>query len=236
MSFLKAEWRKLIMANYVVDPDVLDLYLPARTELDFFGDRCYVSLVGFLFEKSRLFGIPVPFHQQFEEVNLRFYVRHKYKGEWRRGAVFISEFVPKTMVALIANNVYGEHYSVSRMGHTLEVRGGQQKVGYHWRHEHRWHNMSVNASVEPFNLVAGSEEEFITEHYWGYTRYSAGRTAEYEVRHPRWQCYQINEHDIDVDFGLLYGPEFAFLNETVPASILLAEGSPISVEKKRVNI
>jgi uncharacterized protein YqjF (DUF2071 family) len=95
-TFLTAEWRKLIMANYVVAESVLQQYLPVGTELDRYDGRCYVSLVGFLFQNTRLKSVPIPFHRTFEEVNLRFYVRHtKSSGEQRRGVVFLSELVPR---------------------------------------------------------------------------------------------------------------------------------------------
>lgn len=80
-TFLTAEWRKLVMANYAVPEGLLAPYPPRGTEFDFYDGRCYVSLVGFLFQKTRLKGLRVPFHVEFEEVNLRFYVRsHRRDG------------------------------------------------------------------------------------------------------------------------------------------------------------
>lgn len=106
MSFLTAEWRKLVMANYQVEKEVLLPYLPVGTELDVWNDKCYVSLIGFLFQNVRLLGIKVPFHTNFEEVNLRFYVRYQDAGVWKRGVVFIKEIVPKFALSLVANTIY----------------------------------------------------------------------------------------------------------------------------------
>ena len=92
-TFLSAEWRNLLMANYEIDPAVLKKYLPCHTELDEFNGVHYVSLVGFLFTNTRLKGIAFPFHSTFEEVNLRFYVRYKEDNQWKRGVVFIKEIV-----------------------------------------------------------------------------------------------------------------------------------------------
>ena len=61
MSFLRAEWRKLALANYAVDPALLQPMVPHKTELDLWNDTCYVSLVGFMFVNTRLLGIKVPF-------------------------------------------------------------------------------------------------------------------------------------------------------------------------------
>jgi len=226
--FLTAEWRKLAMANYAVDPELLHDFLPHRTELDFFKGTCYVSLVGFHFSNTRLKGIPIPFHTEFEEVNLRFYVRYRSSEGWRRGVVFIREFVRKPALTFVAQTLYGEHYQTIPMDHHWQLDGDPLAVRYRWKKE-RWHSMEVIAGARTHDIIAGSEEEFITEHNRGYTRLSATRTAEYAVEHPTWQVYPIVRSTIDVDFGASYGERFRFLNGAEPRSVLLAEGSPISV-------
>jgi uncharacterized protein YqjF (DUF2071 family) len=103
VKFLQAEWRDLLMINYEVDPEVLKPYLPAYTELDLWHGKALVSMVGFMFLNTRVLGVKWPFHVNFEEVNLRFYVRYFNGQEWKRGAVFISEIVPKAIIPLVAN-------------------------------------------------------------------------------------------------------------------------------------
>jgi uncharacterized protein len=233
MSFLKAEWRKLAFANYEVPPQVLAPYLPFGTELDFWEDRCYVSLVGFMFMDTRLLGIPVPYHINFEEVNLRFYVRRLEKGGWKRGVVFIKEIVPRRALALVANILYGEKYEARKMVHYWELNDADLSVSYQWQLGREWQSFRVTAVKELTDIVAGSEEEFITEHYWGYARASNTRTTEYEVRHPKWQKYDVLDFRIRVDFEKLYGKEFRFLNSQPPRSVMLAEGSGVTVESGR---
>jgi uncharacterized protein len=228
-TFLTAEWRKLIMANYVVAEELLQPYLPVGTELDRYDGRCYVSLVGFLFQNTRLRSVPIPFHRTFEEVNLRFYVQHtKPTGERRRGVVFISELVPRFALTLVANMIYGENYATVPLRHHWEQNGEQRSVRYQWRHRSRWNGLQVRAAVPSQPIEANSAEEFFTEHYWGYTKHGVW-TSEYEVLHPRWMMYPILQHSIDVDFGALYGSEFASLSKREPESVLLAEGSEIEV-------
>ncbi|EMR02615.1 YqjF family protein [Cesiribacter andamanensis] len=226
--FLTAEWRKLIMANYAVAPELLHPYLPAGTELDLWEDRCYVSLVGFLFRRVRLRGLPIPFHTTFPEANLRFYVRQKTAEGWRRGVVFIKEIVPRPAITLVARTVYGEPYQTLPMQYQFRETDQQLEVSYSWRLQ-RWHSLSVVADPRPTPITEGSEAEFITEHYWGYTRRSPRRTDAYEVVHPRWEQYAVQAVAVEADFGLLYGPSFGFLSEAAPQSVLLAEGSPIAV-------
>lgn len=235
MSFLTAEWRKLAIANYEVEPSLLEGFLPPGTELDIWRGRCYASLVGFMFKQVRVLGFRVPFHTEFEEVNLRFYVRHRAQGEWRRGVVFVREFVPKAAVTWVANTLYQEHYETLPMGHHWRQRGdGNQEIGYDWEKNGRRHSFHLDAGLVPQAMPPGSESEFITEHYWGYTKNGNGQsTLEYQVTHPRWEVYKVNKHAIDVDFGLLYGQHFEPLNLLRPSSVMLAEGSAITIEKKR---
>lgn len=227
-TFLTAEWRKLIMANYAVAPELLQPYLPYGTELDLWNGTCYVSLVGFLFRKVRLKGLPVPFHTSFPEVNLRFYVRHKGTDGWRRGVVFIREFVPLPAITLVANTIYGEPYQTLPMQHQLIEKEDCLEISYSWR-KRGWHSLSVVADKSAIPIAEGSEEEFITEHYWGYTKRTVQRTDAYEVVHPRWEVYPIQAYTIEADFGLLYDEPFGFLSQAKPQSILLAEGSEIAV-------
>jgi len=230
--FLKAEWRKLAMANYAVDKKVLDDFLPAKTEIDLWNDTCYVSLVGFMFLNTKVRGMTIPFHSTFEEVNLRFYVRYMDNGEWKRGVVFVKEIVPKPALTFVANTIYKEHYETMPMKHRWQTHRDQLHVEYKWK-QNRWHSFSVTAEGNLQDIGVGSEEEFITEHYWGYTRINQELTSEYGVEHPRWQVYPIKNFSLDVDFGQVYGEPFGFLNNEKPKSVFLAEGSEIVVKDGR---
>ena len=232
-TFLTAEWKNLLMANYTVDPAILLPHLPAGTTLDEYNGKVYLSLVGFMFCNTRLLGIRVPFHVNFEEVNLRFYVRYREGGITKRGAVFIKEIVPKPAISFIANTIYHEKYDTARMRHYFRQDGQVTEAGYHWKHRHRWNKLEVKAAPRAIPMVTGSEEEFIAEHYWGYSRYNAGTTYEYNVQHPAWRIYPVQEYNVDCDFGALYGNTFSFLTETKPSSVFLAEGSAVCILRKR---
>jgi uncharacterized protein YqjF (DUF2071 family) len=230
-TFLTAEWRKLIMAQYEVAPEALTPWLPGGVELDLFEGKCFVSLVGFLFEKVRLKGIPVPLHTHFEEINLRFYVRQREPdGTWRRGVVFISEFVPRSAIAFIARAFYEEPYTRMPTQHHIRTHQDTLFVEYGWKHHGKWQSVGVEADPTPRPMQPGGIEEFITEHYWGYTKRKDGTTATYAVKHPRWQTYPIKRFDIAADFGALYGSLMAGMDANQPASVLLAEGSEVSVD------
>ncbi|WP_231490744.1 YqjF family protein [Pedobacter sp. Leaf170] len=228
--FLTAEWRKLALAQYAVDAEILKKYLPANTELDDWQGKYYVSLVGFMFVNVELRGFNIPFHTNFEEVNLRFYVKFKDGNEWKRGVVFLKEIVPLPAITFVANTIYKEHYQTLPMKHAWIEHKQELEVEYLWKNK-SWNKFSVAASPKAEPIAIGSEEEFITEHYWGYTKLGVNKTSEYGVEHPRWEVYPIKDYKIDVDFGVNYGPDFAFLNNANPDSVMLAEGSEIRVLK-----
>ena len=227
-AFLTAEWRHLVMLNYAVDPPVVQPYVPAGTELDFFQGRTYVSVVGFLFLKTRLLGMPIPFHRRFEEINLRFYVRRRNSSEMRRGVVFIKEIVPRFMVSLIARRVYNENYVTRKTRSHIDIPHG---VRYEWLHDKKWWHVSADIQGEPRPLIAGQEPEFITEHYWGYTRQRDGGTMEYQVEHPPWRVWTATSAHFDCDVASLYGPQFVPYLRVPPTSAFVAEGSPVVVRR-----
>ena len=221
------------MANYPVDPAALRPFLPARTELDTWEGETFVSLVGFMFRKVRVRGIRIPFHTNFPEVNLRFYVRYKDGPDWKRGVVFIREIVPLPAVSFIANTIFHERYISLPMRNKEVHDAGVLQLNYQWKYRGRWNGMTAMTPFHPLPLQKGSQTEFITEHFWGYTDGGGGRTGEYQVAHPRWDIYPLTASTVDCDFGALYGPAFASLEQQQPQSVFLAEGSPVEIYPKR---
>jgi uncharacterized protein YqjF (DUF2071 family) len=230
--FLSAEWRDLLMLNYEVEPAYLDEYVPAGTELDSFDGKTYVSLVGFRFCGTKLLGtIPIPFHSHFEEINLRFYVRRSAGGEIRRGVVFIAEIVPRRAIAFTARLFYGENYVCRPMTHRLNAKGSKLEVEYSWRSRNQWSKLEGHAAGAPSPPARGSPEQFITEHYWGYSRQPDGGTVEYHVSHVPWKVWTASHAQFSGDTRDLYGDEFNQLLRKTPASAFVAEGSPVKVFK-----
>lgn len=233
MSFLKAEWKNLAIINYEVDPSILAGYLPQGTKIDYWNEKCYVSLVGFLFKNTRVLGLKIPFHIDFEEVNLRFYVKRFENGQWKRGVVFIKEIVPKTAITFVANTFYKENYTTLPMKHSVIKKEDSVAFEYQWKINQKWNSITIETKPHLIAIEENSEAEFITEHYFGYTKLKNNTSCEYEVRHPRWEQFEVIAHSIDVDFESVYGKYFSFLKELKPASVFLAAGSTISVENKR---
>jgi len=232
-KFLTATWKNLIMANYIVDPAVLTPCLPNKTELDFFNGNTYVSLVGFMFMNTRVLGFKIPFHVNFEEVNLRFYVRYNDNGIWKRGTVFIKEIVPKPAISFIANTVYHEKYETKAMRHSVKETANEIALSYQWKHQYKWNSIKALVENTAQSMVLGSEEEFIAEHYWGYSKYNEATTFEYNVQHPAWKIFPLKDHLIDCDFKTQYGDTFSNLTNIKPNSVFVAKGSDIAVLKKR---
>ncbi|WP_027380664.1 YqjF family protein [Chryseobacterium daeguense] len=231
MNFLKAEWRKLAIINYEINPEILIKYLPKGTELDFYQGKCYVSLVGFMFLNTKLLGLPIPFHRNFEEVNLRFYVKKKEGNYWKRGVVFIREIVPKPALSFVANSVYKENYKTMQMKNSITEKNKELMIKYSWK-DKNWHSIEITAENELLKMEDNSEFEFITEHYYGFSK-KENKTSEYEVCHPKWGYYLVKNHQLEIDFQKIYGNDFEYLNHQKPLSVMLAEGSEIEVKTKK---
>ena len=215
------------MLNYEVDPAVLAGHVPGGTELDAWNGRTFVSLVGFRFLDTRVLGVAVPFHRDFEELNLRFYVRRKADEGWRRGVVFVKEVVPRRAVAWLARLVYQENYVAHAMRHAV----APGRAAYSWRVGGRWHEIAVEASGPAALPADDAEETFITEHYWGYARQRDGGTVEYRVEHPRWPVRRGVAPTLDGDVARFYGPELAPFLGRPPSSAFLASGSEVAVHR-----
>ncbi len=234
MSFLKAEWRKLAIANYEIDSEILKKFLPFGTELDYWEDKCYISLVGLNFLNTRLLGLKIPFHINFQEVNLRFYVKRLENSQWKRGVVFIKEIVAKPAISFFANTIYKENYETFKMKYFFQKNDSTQHVSYSWEKDNIRNSFNVKSCNELREINLNSKIEFIIERYWGYARIQNFKTNEYEVKHPTWKYYPVKTFKVDVDFDKVYGKEFEFLKNVNPSSVYLLEGSEVSVEGKSV--
>jgi len=231
--FLTANWRYLAMLNYIVDSRLIAPLVPSGTEIDFENGETFLSVVGFLFLDTHLMGMPVPLHRDFEEVNLRFYVRRKSADTWRRGVGFIRELVPRRAIALVARSFYGENYVAFPMKHDIEDLDGNVKVEYSWRRSRKWESLKIDAVGEPQPIPAGSHAEFITEHYWGYTALRSG-CSEYRVEHARWKIWDATSFELNADIAALYGEQFVETLSKPPRSAFIADGSPITVQKRQI--
>lgn len=232
-TFLSARWENLIMANYSVNPELLKPYLPNGVELDFHNDKTYVSLVGFMFKQTSLFHLPIPFLGTFEEINLRFYVKRVQGDSIKRGVVFINETVPYKLVAWLAKKLYKEHYIAIPTKSKIGITEKSKSVNYQWKINNEWNQISVNTGIEKNPMLPGSIEEFIFEHYYGYTKINSLLSQEYKVNHPRWLTNKVIDYSIYCDFKSMYGSDFAYLNNHQPDSVIIAEGSPVTVNWKR---
>jgi uncharacterized protein len=233
--FLSAAWRHLVMLNYEIDAEILRPLVPQGTILDSWSGRYFVSLVGFQFRKTRVLGIPIPFHRHFEEVNLRFYVRRESAGATQRGVTFIKEVVPRVAIAAAARWLYNENYVACRMSSEVrlpdEGSGCPGSIAYRWAGNSGWNVIGAEMVGIPGVPRPGSEEEFITEHYWGYVSERGGSTLEYRVEHPPWRVWRATKSELAGNVGNFYGEQYREALSRAPSSAFVAEGSEVVVYK-----
>ena len=229
-TFLTATWRRLLFLNYPVDAAVLQPRVPEGCTLDLWNGSPYMSLVGFRFLDTRLLGVPIPFHRHFDEVNLRFYVvREEPNGTRKRGVAFVKELVPRWAIATVARTLYGEKYEAVPMRHRFEPTDYGERLRFEWRRGSRWESLAAEATGSVALAGDGTEEAFITEHYWGYASRRGGGTTEYEVVHPKWTMRPAFDAEFAADVATLYGPEFVAPLSERPTSTFVADGSDVSI-------
>jgi uncharacterized protein len=233
--FLSATWEYLAMFNYEVDPAVLKPHLPPFTEIDYFEGKAIVSVVGFLFNNTKVLGVKWPGFVNFEEVNLRYYIKYFDGTEWKRGVGFISEIVPSKIIATMANVLYNEHYSTAKMSHSLSIENNQIDVEYIWQKRNGFKNiMQVTTLPVAQKIEPNSEAEFIFEHYYGYNKLNENTTIEYSLAHPIWEVYPVLSNKLDYNVEELYGKDFVpFIQNVNPLSVMLAKGSKVNVKMPR---
>ena len=232
--FLTAEWRYLVMLNYEVEPDLLLPDVPPGAELDFYDGTTFLSVVGFMFLNTRVLGLPIPMHRNFEEINLRFYLRRRRPEGYRRGVSFVKEIVPRRAIAAIARRRYNENYVCLPMEHRIDIHETGDtpcEVEYRWRYRGDWNAVGAAVKSQSQEMIAGSLDEFIAEHYWGYTAQADGGTVEYRVEHPRWKIWRAERSWLNCDVAGFYGAKYAQPLEGRPVSAFVADGSRISVYK-----
>jgi len=232
-TFLTAEWHSLAMLNYEVDPCLLVNFVPPGTELDCWHGKTFISLIGFRFLKTRVYGISFPFHRNFDEVNLRFYVRRKVGNDVRRGVVFVREIVPRRIIAAAARIFYNERYLAFPMFHRIQSDSSSRFVEYGWKFKHSWNKISLTAQGNGKLPENDSLEKFITEHYWGYAAQNDGGCIEYQVQHPQWKVWTTQDARFNGSMEDVYGRELNAVLSRPPVSAFLAEGSAVSVGRGR---
>lgn len=225
--FLSAEWRNIVMLTFPVDAAALIDRVPPGTTLDSWHGKMFVSVVGFQFLNTKVLGAPVPFHQDFEEVNLRFYVRRVTEEEVRPAVVFMCEIVPRPVVGSMARLLYREPYVVVPMRRKV-VSGPPLDVEYEWQMKERWYSLAARGDGAGAEAAPGSLEEFLTERHWGYNGEPGKETLEYRVDHPRWRIWHARDVRFDLNADGLCGAELARHLRT-PVSALVAEGSAVTI-------
>jgi hypothetical protein len=145
----------------------------------------------------------------------------------------VRELVPRPAIAAVARLTYNEPYRTAPMRHRI---GTTQSPGttpdvveYSWLMGDRWSRLSVAPIAPARPIRASSEEEYITDRPWGYTRQRDGSTIEYRVEHSRWNVWPVRDAMLDGDLTSLYGSTFAQVLRGNPTSAFVADGSPVTV-------
>ncbi len=223
--FLTATWSHLLNLTYEAPPELLLPHVPTGTTLEVQNGRAFVSLVAFDFLHTRVRGLRIPFHINFPEINLRYYLR---QGD-RRGVAFLKELVPRPAIAWVARGLYNEPYEAAPMQSSIELAADTFVLRHTFRYRKARHEILARATDSLSVPDAGSQVHFFKEHEWGYGTDRKGRTLCYQVKHPVWEVYDLQSWELSLDFGAVYGAQWAFLAAAKPCCACLAKGSRIEV-------
>jgi uncharacterized protein YqjF (DUF2071 family) len=224
-KFLVADWTNLLVATFETKKELLQPYLPAHTELDDWNGKYYISLVAFMFSNTKWCGLNSPFFRRFEEVNLRFYVKHKIGSHWEKGVVFIKEIVPSSLVGLVAKIIYRENFMTASMRHYNSHENGNNRLQYAWKTKEMDNHLTVVTGTQSSLPQPGSFEHFITDRYAGFTKIRNGKTLGFHISHEPWQYFPVIDFDMQLDAAGIYGKQFESTFSNQPASVFLLNGS-----------
>jgi uncharacterized protein YqjF (DUF2071 family) len=231
--FLSAVWSDLIFASFAVPDEILTPYLHPGLTIDRWEGRAWCSLVAFNFQETRVLGLPMPPFSKvrdFPEFNLRFYVR---EGD-RRGVVFVREFVPSPLLAGAARLTYNEPYSTARMTSRVTQVSDLRRVRHDFVVECSPQLIAVSTRGPAKTPAPETFEHWVKEHSWGFGRLRGGQAIRYLVTHPVWPIYPVEDYQLRVETALLYGSQWRFLQDRAPESVILAQGSAVTIDPYQV--
>lgn len=218
---MTTEWRWLLGVTFASDAALLEPHLPPGCEIDTLEGSPRVSLVAFGFHDTRVGRLRVPGHVRFPEINLRFYIR--LDGE--RGVCFIRELVPRPAIAWVARGLYNEPYASVPMAEEVAI-GEDVVVSHRFGDGQR---LKARASAHGIEPATDSAAFWLTHHHLGVGRSHRGRLLRYHVAHELWPLHEVTQLQVEVDFGAVYGPQWAWLGEAQPSHVTLAAGSRVAV-------
>jgi uncharacterized protein len=238
VDLMTAEWRYLSFLNYEVEAGILQRYIPDGVELDTYHGKIYLSVVGLMFLDTKIAGIADPVHPEFEQINLRFYVKRPVApGGYRHGAVFIREIVPDLLPAVGARALYNERYVQMPTRHEISIPsagpGGMGVFEYAFatgeEERRQWHHLRVATHGDTRHVQTGSKEEFLTQRHWGYSGTPGFTPLEYHIEHPQWRVWPATRAELVCDVKEVFGREFVPYLSGAPDLAFVAEGSEVVV-------
>ncbi|MBC7829399.1 MAG: DUF2071 domain-containing protein [Chitinophagaceae bacterium] len=232
-TFLTAEWTNLLVATYEVDKNILQKFLPCKTELNDWNGKYLLSIVGFMFRNPAVMGFRMPLFKCFPEINLRFYVKAKYKSQWRTGVVFIREISPSIWIGLTAKLLYHESFISIPIKNVNLSNDKERYDRYAWKKQNKWNCMELTSGIKSVEVKENSIESFISDQYIAFTKLNAGRSLVFEVTHSPWKIYPAIhfKNDLNAEVFKVKG-----LHETLdrkPLVSFLMDGSFTEISSPR---
>ena len=228
-----AEWREIVVINFEIDPKLLRNFIPPKTELDFFNETSFVTLMARACKNVKPYGWPIVFAKSIDQILLRFYVKRKVGDTWRRGVCLIRDYLPKRKASFFLNWMFKHSFTqvpIKRTSSNFESGLPTQlpTVEYQWTTGDYVNHIKVNARSQMRQQEQETKESFVLDHHYGYT-VKEGKTYEYYVEYSPWAMWDAQSGSFDCDTENVFGRPFVRALKQRPASVFLARGSDVII-------
>lgn len=225
-------WRNVVHVNYQIAPEVLHPYLPPRTEILLFQNKCFITLTALVYDQVKFKGLNIPLHREIPEVNLRFYVSAADGSKSKNGVVLLKRIIAKPLLAFAGQLLFQEQYAVMPISYFVRKQSTERLVKYFWKNNPpygEWHSLSVKTSHSSIAFNEDDQVAFLTKPTLRFSGGRSMRTRVSEIEYKVTNVFEVDDYQLDVKFSVLFGGKFQFLSRQKPESVYLLEDSEVTV-------
>lgn len=182
------EWHDVIYLHWKIDAEILRKVIPEELEIDLFDGMAWVSVVPFSVRRLRpRLLAPFPPISNFEELNIRTYVKHKGVP----GIYFFSLESSKQLPVLAARLTTGLPYVKSEIWREEEMYyANSKKYGFQFY---------INFKIGEKQIVKDALSTWLTDRFRLYVK-TSGRISRIDVHHHLWPLYPLTLRYIKLNY------------------------------------
>ena len=192
-KFMEQHWSDLLLLHWPISPKVLRPTIPDDLELDLFEGQAWASVVGFHLSGLRMRPIRWIPWKDFDEVNLRTYVK---TSDGKRGVWFHSLDSTDMFAVLGARILYGLAYRPAKITRSLS----KQAISYQSYTNRLFKKVPARLDAQLDKSVGTSKiareplDRFLLERYRFWARRKVGeRSSSAQIRHRPYDAMRLQK-------------------------------------------